>query len=53
MNAPIGPSTLIVVTRVLHLPLREKTRDRVDYWGAPALIVAMSPLLIVAQQDHE
>ncbi|MFF0631237.1 MDR family MFS transporter [Nocardia sp. NPDC004151] len=53
VNVPIGLFTLVVVTRVLRLPPREKSRDRVDYWGALALIVAMSPLLIVAQQGRE
>ncbi|MFE3189222.1 MDR family MFS transporter [Nocardia sp. NPDC059240] len=53
VNVPIGLFTLVVVTRVLQLPPREKSRDRVDYWGALALVVAMSPLLVVAQQGRE
>ncbi|GAB2527467.1 hypothetical protein GCM10027167_34080 [Nocardia heshunensis] len=53
VNVPIGLFALFVVRRVLQLPPRVKSRDRVDYWGALALIVAMSPLLIVAQQGRE
>ncbi|WP_067703981.1 MDR family MFS transporter [Nocardia jejuensis] len=53
VNVPIGLFTLAVVTRVLHLPAREKSRDRVDYWGALALAIGITPLLIVAEQGRE
>ncbi|GAB4582665.1 MDR family MFS transporter [Nocardia sp. IFM 10818] len=53
VNVPIGLFTLLVVTRVLRLPARERSRDRVDYWGALVLIVGLTPLLIVAEQGRE
>ncbi|MCU1647610.1 MAG: putative transporter [Nocardia sp.] len=53
VNVPIGLFTLVVVTRALHLPVRERSRDRVDYWGAAVLAIALTPLLIVAQQGRE
>ncbi|WP_405488183.1 MDR family MFS transporter [Nocardia sp. NBC_00511] len=53
VNVPIGLFTLVVVTRSLRLPAREKSRDRVDYWGAAVMVVAITPLLIVAQQGRE
>lgn len=53
VNVPIGLFTLAVVTRVLHLPVRERSRDRVDYWGALVLAVSLTPLLIVAEQGRE
>lgn len=53
VNVPIGLFTLAVVTRVLQLPVREKSRDRVDYWGALVLVIGLTPLLIVAEQGRE
>ncbi|MET9492295.1 MDR family MFS transporter [Nocardia sp. NPDC006630] len=53
VNVPIGLFTLVVVTRALHLPVRERSPDRVDYWGAAVLAIALTPLLIVAQQGRE
>ncbi|WP_051177788.1 MDR family MFS transporter [Nocardia concava] len=53
VNVPIGLFTLAVVTRVLHLPAVEKSRDRVDYWGAIILALGITPLLIVAEQGRQ
>ncbi|WP_330183810.1 MFS transporter [Nocardia sp. NBC_01503] len=53
VNVPIGMFTLLVVTRALHLPARERSRDRVDYWGALVLAIGITPLLIVAEQGRE
>ncbi|MRH90451.1 DHA2 family efflux MFS transporter permease subunit [Nocardia sp. SYP-A9097] len=53
VNVPIGLFTLLVVTRALHLPARERSRDRVDYWGALVLAIGIAPLLIVAEQGRE
>ncbi|MFF2553150.1 MDR family MFS transporter [Nocardia sp. NPDC058058] len=53
VNVPIGLFTLAVVTRALHLPARERSRDRVDYWGALVLAIGITPLLIVAEQGRE
>jgi EmrB/QacA subfamily drug resistance transporter len=53
INIPIGIIALILVLRFLHLPKRSANRDvRIDYWGAAAVIVAVAPLLLVAEQGR-
>ncbi|TPW78229.1 MFS transporter [Schumannella soli] len=54
INVPIGIVALIMVIRFLHLP---KVHDRasaprIDWWGATAIIVALVPLLLVAEQGR-
>jgi EmrB/QacA subfamily drug resistance transporter len=51
LNVPIGLLALVVVTRVLHLK-HESRPHRIDYFGALALIAALVPLLIVAEQGR-
>lgn len=56
VNVPIGLAALVVVTRTLHLqtPSREgRDRVRIDWWGALALVVALVPVLTVAEQGRE
>src|SRR3954453_8634887 len=49
VNVPIGIVALVVVFRTLHL--RHVPRVvRIDWWGAVALVVALVPLLTVAEQ---
>ncbi len=43
---------MVVVAKVLHLK-HERRAHRVDYAGAAALIIALVPLLIVAEQGRE
>ena len=51
VNVPIGIAALIVVFRTLHL--RHTPREvRIDWWGAVALVVALVPLLTVAEQGR-
>src|SRR4051794_18893500 len=51
VNVPIGIAALIVVFRTLHL--RHTPREvRIDWWGAIALVVALVPLLTVAEQGR-
>ena len=51
VNVPVGIAALLVVTRTLHL--HHLRRDhRLDWWGATALIVALVPLLTVAEQGR-
>ena len=51
VNVPVGIAALMVVTRTLHL--HHLRRDhRIDWWGATALIVALVPLLTVAEQGR-
>ena len=52
INVPIGVVALIVVARVLHVK-HERQTHRVDYPGAVSLIVALVPLLIIAEQGRE
>ncbi|MDR6891887.1 EmrB/QacA subfamily drug resistance transporter [Falsarthrobacter nasiphocae] len=55
INVPIGLVALAIVMAFLHLPKvdDEKTKPRVDWWGATAVIVALVPLLLVAEQGRE
>ncbi|SEO08766.1 MDR family MFS transporter [Actinacidiphila rubida] len=52
INVPIGLLAMAVVARVLHVH-QERRAHRVDYAGAVALMVALVPLLIVAEQGRE
>lgn len=55
VNVPIGLVALVVVFRTLnvrHTP-RAKGTVRIDWWGAVALVVALVPLLTVAEQGRE
>ena len=51
VNVPIGIVSLVLVARTLHLP-HTRREHQIDYWGAAALIVALVPLLIVAEQGR-
>ncbi len=53
VNIPIGIIALIMVMRFLHLPGRSvNQRVRIDWWGATTVIVAVAPLLLVAEQGR-
>ncbi|NYG97766.1 EmrB/QacA subfamily drug resistance transporter [Schumannella luteola] len=54
INVPIGVIALIMVIRFLHLPKvhDRATAPRIDWWGATAIIVALVPLLLVAEQGR-
>ncbi|WP_210507127.1 MDR family MFS transporter [Naasia sp. SYSU D00057] len=54
INLPIGILALAMVIAFLHLPkVGEKRSTRIDWWGATAVIVALVPLLLVAEQGRE
>ncbi|MET8878266.1 MDR family MFS transporter [Nocardia sp. NPDC004604] len=53
VNVPVGLIALGVVSRVLKLPKRPHSTDRVDWWGVLVLAIGMVPLLIVAEQGRE
>jgi len=53
INVPIGIIALGMVLRFLHLPKRERGSARIDWWGAAGVIVALVPLLLVAEQGRE
>ena len=52
INVPIGIAAFIGVYINLHTP-HTRVNHRVDWWGAAALIVALVPLLVVAEQGRE
>ncbi|MGZ4445849.1 MAG: MDR family MFS transporter [Nocardioides sp.] len=51
VNVPIGIAALFVVARTLHLH-HHKREVRIDWWGATFLVVALVPLLTVAEQGR-
>jgi EmrB/QacA subfamily drug resistance transporter len=52
VNVPIGIVALLVVYRTLHVHHTPRN-VRIDWWGAIALVVALVPLLTVAEQGRE
>jgi EmrB/QacA subfamily drug resistance transporter len=51
VNVPIGIAALFVVYRTLHV--HHHRRDaRIDWWGAVSLVVALVPLLTIAEQGR-
>ncbi|MFF1635336.1 MDR family MFS transporter [Leifsonia sp. NPDC058248] len=53
INVPIGIVALLVVLRFLHLPKRTPNSVRIDWWGATAVVVALVPLLLVAEEGRD
>ena len=54
VNVPIGLIALATVVRFLHLPKKSENRGvRIDWWGAATVIVAVAPLLLVAEQGRD
>ncbi|GGH95188.1 MDR family MFS transporter [Arthrobacter liuii] len=51
INLPIGLAALTVVFLFLHLPAKH-LKQKIDYWGAAAITVAIVPLLLVAEQGR-
>jgi EmrB/QacA subfamily drug resistance transporter len=51
VNVPVGIVALAVVARNLHLP-HTRRDHRIDWPGALALIVGLTPLLILAEQGR-
>jgi len=52
INVPIGVIALFVVARVLNVP-HERHDQKIDWWGALTLVVAVVPFLIVAEQGQK
>ncbi|MGQ4512364.1 DHA2 family efflux MFS transporter permease subunit [Streptomyces sp. DW26H14] len=52
INVPIGVAALVVVAKVLHLD-HVRRDHKIDYQGAVSLVIALVPLLIVAEQGRE
>ncbi|MDP9028200.1 MAG: MFS transporter, partial [Actinomycetota bacterium] len=54
INIPIGIVALAIVLRFLHLPPKSVNRGvRIDWWGAATVILAVGPLLLVAEQGRD
>ncbi|MBA8815121.1 EmrB/QacA subfamily drug resistance transporter [Microbacterium halimionae] len=53
INVPIGLAALAIVWRFLHIPRGAKRAVRIDWWGAATVILALVPLLLVAEQGRE
>jgi len=54
INIPIGIVALAIVLSFLHLPARSaNTSVRIDWWGAATVILAVAPLLLVAEQGRQ
>ncbi|WP_022882345.1 DHA2 family efflux MFS transporter permease subunit [Gryllotalpicola ginsengisoli] len=53
INVPIGIIALIMVLAFLHLPKFSSHHVRIDWWGATSVIVALVPLLLVAEQGRD
>ena len=53
INVPIGIAALLMVIAFLHLPkFQRDVKPRIDWWGATAVIVALVPLLLIAEQGR-
>ncbi|WP_406271640.1 MFS transporter [Streptomyces sp. NBC_00191] len=47
INLPLGAVALAMVTAVLHLPKKERTKARIDYLGAGLLTVGITSIVLV------
>jgi EmrB/QacA subfamily drug resistance transporter len=53
INVPIGIIAIAMVFAFLHLPkIGERAKPRIDWWGAAAVILALVPFLLVAEQGR-
>jgi EmrB/QacA subfamily drug resistance transporter len=52
INIPIGIAALAIVLRFLHIP-HTRHSVRIDWWGAATIILALVPLLLVAEKGRE
>ena len=52
INLPIGIAALAMVVSFLHVPHTAKNH-RIDWWGAATIIVAVVPLLLVAENGRD
>ncbi len=52
INLPIGAIALFMVVTFLHVPHTPKPQ-RIDWWGAVTIVLAVVPLLLVAENGNE
>ncbi|MBT9605015.1 MDR family MFS transporter [Microbacterium sp.] len=53
INVPIGLIALAIVLRFLHIPRHPHGSVRIDWFGAATVVLALVPLLLVAEQGRE
>jgi EmrB/QacA subfamily drug resistance transporter len=53
INVPIGLIALAIVLRFLHIPRHPAHSVRIDWGGAAFVVLALVPLLLVAEQGRE
>ncbi len=52
VNIPVGVIALLLVVRFLHVP-HTRHQVKIDWWGAMTIVVALVPLLLVAENGRE
>ncbi|MFM9876527.1 MAG: MDR family MFS transporter [Rhodoglobus sp.] len=52
LNLPVGVIALAMVLRFLHIPHTRRT-VRIDWWGAATVVIALVPLLLVAEKGRD
>ncbi len=52
VNLPVGLVALAIVLRFLHIP-HTRRPVRIDWWGAATVVIALVPLLLVAEKGRE
>ncbi len=52
VNVPLGLAALLVIARTLRLDTVRREVP-IDWWGATTLVLALAPLLVVAEQGRE
>lgn len=53
INVPVGVLALFMVVKFLHVPHHRRSSIRIDWWGAATVIIALVPLLLVAEQGRD
>ena len=52
VNLPVGIIAMAIVLRFLHIP-HSRRKVRIDWWGAATVILALVPLLLVAEKGRD
>ena len=52
VNVPVGIGALVIVLRSLHIP-HTRREHRIDWPGALALVVGLTPLLLLAEKGRD
>ena len=52
MNLPIGAVSMFMVLTFIHIPHNPRPQ-KIDWWGAVTIVMAVVPILLVAEQGRE